>query len=50
LEQLTLLEEAVSQQNVSEDVALYIERSKQTEYTHKYASALRLIDEYYRKK
>jgi hypothetical protein len=49
LEQLTLLEEAVSQQNVIEDIALFIESNKSNEFTHQYGSVLRLIDEYYQR-
>jgi hypothetical protein len=49
LEQLQFLEEAVSQQNITEDIALYIEKSKQPEFTHKYASVLKLVDDYYKK-
>jgi hypothetical protein len=49
LEQLTLLEEAVSQQNFIEDIALFIESNKSNEFTHQYGSVLRLIDEYYQR-
>lgn len=49
LEALAVLEEAVTQQSITEDIALFIEQGKQSELTHKYASALSLIDEYYQR-
>ncbi len=50
LEQLTLLEEAISQHNIAEDIALFIEQAKQPEYTHRYSSALKLMDEFFIRK
>lgn len=45
-EQITLLEEAISYQDPDEDMLLYITQEKQTEVTHKYGSAIQLLDEY----
>lgn len=45
-EQLNLLEEAISYQEPAEDILLFITQAKQTESTHKYGSAIQLLDEY----
>lgn len=49
-EQLTLLEESIHFQDPDEDMLLFITQQKLTEATHKYGSAVKLLDEYlYRK-
>jgi hypothetical protein len=50
-EQLTLLEESIHFQDPDEDMLLFITQQKLTEATHKYGSAVKLLDEYlYRKR
>lgn len=46
LQQLQIYEEAVSLQQPEEDIALFITQSRQTELTHKFGSALALLEEF----